>query len=58
MIENVFARPCLGSVIAGAISNRDYPVVQGVTLVLVTTFVVVNLAVDLLYSIIGPRIRR
>lgn len=58
VIENVFARPGLGSLIADAISNRDYPVVQGVTLVLVTTFVLVNLAVDLLYAVIDPRIRR
>ncbi len=57
VIENVFARPGLGTLIANAISQRDYPVVQGVTLVLVAVFVLVNLAVDLLYSVVDPRIR-
>lgn len=58
VIENVFARPGLGTLIANAISQRDYPVVQGVTLVMVAVFVLVNLFVDLTYSVIDPRIRR
>lgn len=57
VIENVFARPGLGTLIANGISQRDYPLVQGVTLVLVAVFVLVNLVVDLLYSVIDPRIR-
>ncbi|MDA8148288.1 MAG: ABC transporter permease [Actinomycetota bacterium] len=58
VIENVFARPGLGTVVATAIANRDYPVVEGVTLVLVAAFSAVNLLVDLLYAVIDPRIRR
>jgi len=57
LIEIVFARPGLGRLIYGAISDRNYPVVQGAVLVVVVIFVVVNLVVDLSYSAIDPRIR-
>lgn len=58
VIEDVFARPGLGSVVATAIANRDYPVVEGTTLVLVAAFSVINLIVDIAYQFIDPRIRR
>ena len=57
-IEIVFARPGLGRLIYGAISDRNYPVVQGAVLVVVVGFVLVNLLVDLSYSAIDPRIRQ
>ena len=57
LIEIVFARPGLGRLIYGAISDRNYPVVQGAVLVIVVIFVLVNLVVDLSYSAIDPRIR-
>ena len=57
LIEIVFARPGLGRLIYGAISDRNYPVVQGAVLVIVVIFVLVNLVVDLSYSVIDPRIR-
>jgi peptide/nickel transport system permease protein len=57
LIEIVFARPGLGRLIYGAISDRNYPVVQGAVLVIVVIFVLVNLVVDLSYSFIDPRIR-
>ena len=57
LIEIVFARPGLGRLIYGAISERNYPVVQGAVLVVVVVFVIVNLLVDLSYSAIDPRIR-
>ena len=57
-IEIVFARPGLGRLIYNAISERNYPVVQGAVLVVVVLFVIVNLGVDLVYSGIDPRIRR
>ncbi len=57
LIEIVFARPGLGRLIYGAISDRNYPVVQGAVLVVVVVFVLVNLLVDLSYSAIDPRIR-
>lgn len=58
VIEDVFARPGLGSVIASGVANRDYPVVEGGTLFLVVTFTIVNLLVDVAYTLIDPRIRR
>ena len=57
LIEIVFARPGLGRLIYGAISERNYPVVQGAVLVVVVIFVLVNLVVDLSYSAIDPCIR-
>lgn len=57
LIEIVFARPGLGRLIYGAISDRNYPVVQGAVLVVVVLFVLINLLVDLSYSAIDPRIR-
>lgn len=57
VVENVFAIKGLGRVLIEGILNRDYPVVQGVILVISGIFVFVNLAVDLLYGVIDPRIR-
>ncbi|MBI3506583.1 MAG: ABC transporter permease [Proteobacteria bacterium] len=58
LVEIVFARPGIGRLIYNAIIVRNYPVVQGAVLVVVVLFVLVNLAVDLSYSAIDPRIRR
>lgn len=58
VIEEVFTRPGLGTLVVEAIANRDYPLVQGVILVLVAAFSAVNLLTDLLYRVIDPRIRR
>jgi ABC-type dipeptide/oligopeptide/nickel transport system permease component len=57
VIENVFARQGLGTVVTRAVINRDAPVVQGVVLVAATLYVLVNLAVDVLYAFVDPRIR-
>jgi peptide/nickel transport system permease protein len=54
--EIIFNIPGLGRLIISAILRRDYPVVQGVVLVTAATYVLVNLAVDLLYAFIDPRI--
>jgi peptide/nickel transport system permease protein len=57
LTETVFAFPGIGSWIANAIFNRDYPVLQGGILFLAIVFVLVNLIVDVSYAIINPRIR-
>ncbi len=57
LTEMVFAWPGLGRLIVYAIGIRDLPVVQGAVLLLALTFVLVNLAVDLLYGLIDPRVR-
>ena len=54
--ETVFAWPGVGRLAISAIQGRDFPVVQGVLLVVATIFVLVNLLVDLLYAFIDPRI--
>jgi len=58
IIENVFARPGLGSTLLEAILERNYPVVQGTVLVIAAIYVVVNILVDLAYGLADPRIRR
>lgn len=56
--EVVFAWPGLGSLVSEAIARRDFPVIQAVTLFTSAAIIVVNLAVDLLYTVLDPRIRR
>jgi len=58
IIENVFSRPGLGATLIDAIKERNYPVVQGVVLVIAVIYVAVNIAVDLSYGLADPRIRR
>ena len=55
--ETVFAIPGLGRLTVDAILRRDYPVIQGVILLFSFLYVLVNLAVDLLYTVFDPRIR-
>lgn len=57
VVERVFTRPGLGSTMVGAIQNHDYMVVQGALLVLVFVYVGINLAADIAYGIIDPRLR-
>jgi peptide/nickel transport system permease protein len=55
--ESVFALPGLGRLTVDAIVRRDYPVIQGVLLVVSGVYVLINLAVDVLYVVLDPRIR-
>ncbi|GAA4750221.1 ABC transporter permease [Nocardioides endophyticus] len=55
VVENVFAWPGLGTELVRAISQRDYPVVQAIVLMLGVTIVIVNLLVDVLISALDPR---
>lgn len=57
VVESVFAVPGLGRLLIDAIARRDYPVIQGVVLVISALYVLVNLAIDLLYSYADPRVR-
>ncbi len=57
VVETVFAWPGIGLLVVDSIFARDYPVVQGVVLVIAVMVVVVNLAVDVIYTILDPRIR-
>ena len=55
--ESVFAIPGLGRLTVDAILRRDYPIIQGVVLLFSFTYVIVNLCIDLLYTLFDPRIR-
>ena len=55
--ESVFAIPGVGRLVVDAILRRDYPVIQGVVLMTSFLYVLVNLGVDLLYTVFDPRIR-
>ena len=55
--ESVFAIPGLGRLTIDAIVRRDYPLIQGIVLMFSFTYVLVNLAVDLIYTVLDPRIR-
>lgn len=56
VIENLFAIPGLGALMLASISGRDYPMVQGITLVFAVLVVGVNILTDLSYAIIDPRV--
>ena len=58
LVETVFTWPGSGFLLSKAIINRDVPVLQGTILTLAMVFVAVNLIVDLLQSLVDPRIRR
>ena len=58
LTETVFAWPGVGTLMVQGILARDFPLVQGCVLVIALGFVLVNLAVDVLYATLDPRIRR
>jgi peptide/nickel transport system permease protein len=57
IFESIFGLPGMGRFLFDAITERDYPVIQGINLVVVTTVVTVNLLVDFVYAYLDPRIR-
>ena len=57
VVETVFAVPGLGRLVKEAIDARDYPVIQGMILVVASVYILINLVVDILYAYLDPRIR-
>ena len=57
LTETVFARPGLGKMLVGAIQQRDYPLIQGVVLVIALSYVMVNRVTDLSVRLLDPRLR-
>jgi peptide/nickel transport system permease protein len=57
LTETVFSWPGVGRLTVEAVTNRDYPLMQATVLFLAVVFVVVNLAVDILYAFLDPRVR-
>ena len=56
-IEYIFAVPGMGSAVLNAVVNRDFPVIQGFTLVISAFFLFANIMADLFYALLDPRIR-
>ena len=57
IIETIFGLPGMGQFLVEAVVQRDYPVIQGINLIIITIIVLTNLSVDLLYAVLDPRIR-
>ncbi len=57
VIENVFSIPGVGTYMTQAISNRDYPIIEGTVIMLAIAFSIIMLLVDLLYAFVDPRIK-
>ncbi|MER3439176.1 MAG: ABC transporter permease [Chloroflexota bacterium] len=57
IVETIFAIPGLGQLIVRAIFDRDYPVIQGITLTIGILVLLINLATDLLYAVLDPRVK-
>jgi peptide/nickel transport system permease protein len=57
LTETIFSWPGLGRLLYNAVLGRDYPLVQGGTLLIAATFAVINLVVDILYAVANPKIR-
>ncbi|MBA2673534.1 ABC transporter permease [Ramlibacter sp.] len=55
--ETVFNLPGVGNLVVRAVLRRDYPVIQGTLLVIAAIYVLINLLIDLLYTVVDPRIR-
>jgi peptide/nickel transport system permease protein len=55
--ETVFNLPGVGNLVVRAVLRRDYPVIQGTLLVIASIYVLINLLIDLLYTLVDPRIR-
>lgn len=55
--ESVFNIPGVGRLVVDAIARRDYPIIQGVMIIFSGVYVLVNLAVDIIYTFLDPRIR-
>jgi peptide/nickel transport system permease protein len=57
IMESIFVLPGMGKFLLDAITWRDYPVIQGINLFLATGIIVLNLAIDVVYGFLDPRIR-
>ncbi len=57
IMESIFSLPGMGRYLLGAITQRDYPVIQGINLIICSVIITINLVVDLTYGFLDPRIR-
>ena len=57
LVEYIFSWPGLNALLLSSLGTRDYPVIQGVVLCIAGVYMLINLAVDLSYLIIDPRVK-
>jgi peptide/nickel transport system permease protein len=55
--ETVFGLPGIGNLVVSAVLRRDYPVIQGALIVVAGIYVLINLAIDVIYTLVDPRVR-
>jgi peptide/nickel transport system permease protein len=55
--ETVFGLPGVGNLVVSAVTRRDYPVIQGALLVVAAIYVLINFGIDLLYTVVDPRVK-
>ena len=58
VVESVFSRRGIGSVLVAAVNAQDLPVVVGIVTLVAITYVVVNLVVDVVYTLVDPRLKK
>ena len=56
VVEQIFAVPGIGRQFVSSITNRDYPMIMGTTIILAALIVIMNLVTDILYKVVDPRI--
>jgi peptide/nickel transport system permease protein len=56
-VEIVFSLPGIGRLLVQAVARRDYPLIQGIVLIVAVAYVLINLIVDLVYALLDPRVR-
>lgn len=56
-VEIVFSLPGLGRLLVQAVARRDYPLIQGIVLIIAVAYVLINLVVDMIYALLDPRVR-
>jgi len=56
-VETVFSLPGIGRLLVQAVARRDYPLIQGIVLIVALAYVLINLLIDLVYALIDPRVR-
>lgn len=57
VVETVFNIPGIGQLIVNSVSKRDYPMIQGIVLVISLIYIIINFIIDILYGVVDPRIR-
>ena len=57
IVESIFSRPGIGSVLVNAVNTQDLPVVVGIVTLVAVVYVVANLVVDIVYTLVDPRLK-